>query len=78
MRQLQNRIQALEQVVQAKERQPAEIKTVITVRLPQLLHYQLKAEAHSRHLSLNELCVQKLEHNLPPKEETITCPPDTP
>lgn len=32
---------------------------VITVRLPKSLHEALKAEAHNRHLSLNQLCIAK-------------------
>jgi len=33
---------------------------VITVRLPQSLHESLKSEAHTRHTSMNKLCISKL------------------
>ena len=33
---------------------------VITVRLPKSLHLALKAEAHDRHTSMNQLCIAKL------------------
>ena len=33
---------------------------VITVRLPMSLHESLRAEAHSRHTSINKLCISKL------------------
>jgi len=33
---------------------------VITVRLPKSLHEALKAEAHDRHTSMNQLCIAKL------------------
>ena len=33
---------------------------VITVRLPNCLHEALKQEAHSRHTSMNQLCISKL------------------
>lgn len=33
---------------------------VITVRLPKSLHESLRAEAHSRQTSMNQLCISKL------------------
>jgi predicted HicB family RNase H-like nuclease len=33
---------------------------VITVRLPKSLHESLRAEAHDRHTSMNQLCISKL------------------
>lgn len=33
---------------------------VITVRLPQCLHESLRAEAHDRRTSMNQLCISKL------------------
>jgi predicted HicB family RNase H-like nuclease len=33
---------------------------VITVRLPKSLHETLKAEAHDRKTSMNQLCISKL------------------
>lgn len=33
---------------------------VITVRLPKSLHESLRVEAHSRHTSMNQLCISKL------------------
>lgn len=35
---------------------------VITVRLPKSLHESLRAEAHDRRISLNQLCISKLLH----------------
>jgi predicted HicB family RNase H-like nuclease len=35
---------------------------VITVRLPKSLHESLKAEAHDRKTSINQLCISKLLH----------------
>jgi len=37
-----------------------EITRVITVRLPASLHESLKAEAHDRKTSINQLCITKL------------------
>jgi predicted HicB family RNase H-like nuclease len=37
-----------------------EITRVITVRLPNSLHESLKAEAHDRNTSINQLCITKL------------------
>ena len=41
---------------------PADIEPtrVITVRLPKSLHESLRAEAHSRQTSMNQLCISKL------------------
>ena len=33
---------------------------VITVRLPKSLHESLRAEAHEKHTSMNQLCISKL------------------
>jgi hypothetical protein len=38
----------------------AQVLTVITVRLPKDLHLALRAEAHERKTSMNQLCVAKL------------------
>ena len=35
---------------------------VITVRLPKSLHESLRAEAHDRKTSMNQLCISKLLH----------------
>ena len=37
---------------------------VITVRLPKSLHESLRAEAHDRKTSMNQLCISKLLHVL--------------
>ena len=37
-----------------------EVTRVITVRLPASLHESLKAEAHDRKTSINQLCITKL------------------
>ncbi len=42
---------------QADEKEPTR---VITVRLPKSLHESLRVEAHSRHTSINKLCISKL------------------
>jgi predicted HicB family RNase H-like nuclease len=46
---------------------------VITVRLPKSLHESLRAEAHDRKTSMNQLCISKLLHvlngELVPEEE---------
>jgi predicted HicB family RNase H-like nuclease len=45
---------------------------VITVRLPKSLHESLRAEAHDKHTSMNQLCISKLlqiiEKGLVPKD----------
>jgi predicted HicB family RNase H-like nuclease len=37
---------------------------VITVRLPKSIHEALRAEAHSRQISMNKLCITKLLRTL--------------
>ncbi len=55
-----------------------EVTRVITVRLPKSLHESLKVEAHSRHTSMNQLCISKLlqavdeESELTVEEEQAT------
>lgn len=44
---------------QAEGKEPTR---VITVRLPKSLHESLKAEAHDRKTSINQLCISKLLH----------------
>ncbi len=39
---------------------PQDTTRVITVRLPKSLHESLKEEAHTRHTSMNQLCIAKL------------------
>lgn len=39
---------------------PRERTSVITMRLPVSVHQALKAEAHDRNLSMNQLCVAKV------------------
>lgn len=46
-----------ERVNQADGREPTR---VITVRLPKSLHESLRAEAHERKTSMNQLCIAKL------------------
>lgn len=52
-----------------------EVTRVITVRIPSSLHEFLKAEAHDRKTSINQLCIDKLlqalveEEEAPPPEE---------
>jgi predicted HicB family RNase H-like nuclease len=41
---------------------------IVTVRMPKSLHDALKAEAHERSTSLNQLCIRKLISDLPPAE----------
>lgn len=42
---------------QSSDREPTR---VITVRLPKSLHESLRAEAHERNTSMNQLCIAKL------------------
>ena len=44
---------------QAEGKEPTR---VITVRLPKSLHESLRAEAHDRKTSMNQLCISKLLH----------------
>lgn len=56
-------IQAMVAKLRAKsdaQDQGKEPTRVITVRLPKSLHETLKAEAHTRNTSMNQLCISKL------------------
>lgn len=47
--------------IHAREPQPEREPTrIVTVRMPKSLHEQLKAEAHERRTSMNQLCINKL------------------
>jgi hypothetical protein len=44
---------------------------VITVRLPKSLHESLRAEAHERKTSMNQLCISKLLKVIEEEEEVV-------
>ena len=44
---------------------------VITVRLPKSLHEALKVEAHDRHTSMNQLCINKLLKMIDEEEQDM-------
>lgn len=56
---LQRMLMLLRQKKEVKEQETEPIR-MITVRLPASLHEALRAEAHSRHTSINKLCITKL------------------
>jgi predicted HicB family RNase H-like nuclease len=57
---IQKLLIALRESGDVKAEATQEPTRVITVRLPMSLHESLRAEAHSRHTSINKLCISKL------------------
>ena len=57
---IQRLLVALRESGDGKAETAQEPTRVITVRLPMSLHESLRAEAHSRHTSINKLCISKL------------------
>ncbi len=57
---IQRLLVTLREMGDGKVESAQEPTRVITVRLPMSLHESLRAEAHSRHTSINKLCISKL------------------
>lgn len=68
--QIQEMLAELREERRVEDQEPT---TVITVRMPKVLHETLKAEAYERHTSMNKLCIAKLLQVLEePCEESAT------
>lgn len=51
--------------------QVREPNRVITVRLPKSLHEALRTQAHSKEMSLNQLCITKLREGCPGRIQDV-------